>query len=141
MSGKTISSSYSSQITLAYPGDNPTTITSGATIAVATDVALYAPGTSSSTYNWTIDNAGTISATGTSIADAAGIKLGSATGAVAAAITNSGSVYGYNGIYLHGSGTLTNSGAIIGFGATFYSGGIVASSGSLNVTNTATGLI
>lgn len=138
---RTISSSLSSQVTLSYPGDNPTTITSSGTISTSSGIALYAPGNGGGTNSWTIDNGGLIHAAGTGTTGI-GIQLGSGTAGVTNnLVTNesTGSIYGYfTGIEMHGSGTVVNRGAITAYAA--YAHGVNLLAGGL-VTNAATGVI
>jgi fibronectin-binding autotransporter adhesin len=125
MSGRTISNSYSSEITLTNTADNPVTVTG--TIDAATQTALYGttPGV------WTIINQGLIDS-----GDASGITLGA--GGTVSNISG-GVISGHYGIdFGLGAGTLLNAGSVTGVGTDGF--GVRLDEGGL-VSNSATGVI
>ena len=106
---RTLSTSSSSGITLTNAGtaNNPFTVAVTGKITPVTGDALIAVG--KATYNWTIDNFGTIASTPSSTH---GIYLGPGTGIASGTITNESggriSSGGY-GIVINGPGFVTNS--------------------------------
>ncbi len=105
---RTLSTSSSSGITLTNAGtaNNPFTISSTGKITPATGDGLVAVG--KATYNWTVDNFGTVTSTPSSTH---GIYLGPGTAIASGTITNESggriSSGGY-GIVINGPGFVTN---------------------------------
>jgi Hint domain len=112
MAGRTISSTYTTGITLTSTAVNPVSVTGR--ISVTSGVALT--GQSGATNSWTIDNAGTIITTAVST----GVFLGAYESAVASGtlINESGGVIssGGYGVFINGAGSVTNKagGTIVG---------------------------
>lgn len=152
---KTISSSYSSGITLANAGDNPVLVTG--TINAATGIALYA----TTAVAWSITNKGIIETkdssasgvrlgTGSSIDNASGglienlsgIAIYSAASATGVSVLNAGSIAGNTssgtGIELLGGGSVSNaSGGTITAGnfGVAVNGGTVTNRGVITSSN------
>jgi hypothetical protein len=132
MSGRTISNSYSSEITLSNTADNPVTVTG--TIAAASQTALYGttPGI------WTITNQGLIAS-----GSASGISLGA--GGTVSNISG-GVITGQYGLdFGLGAGTLLNAGSVTGagpdgIGVRLDEGGLVSNSASGEITGTLYGI-
>ena len=153
---RTISSTYTTGITLTTTSDNPISVTG--TVNVASGTALY--GTGGGSYGWTIDNSGLLNGGGNGY----GISLGTSGSYVAnGVVTNEagGTIAGgYNGVAIWGPGSVTNmaGGTITGGsynkGVYFKGAGTVVNAGLIaagnvaiyeaaggSVTNLATGTI
>ena len=103
---RTITSIYTNGVTLTNAGDNPLSIGMGGLIGNGSGSALQ----SALGFYWTIANASTIQATGTTAGSGSGIAL--ASGAALANQTGARiSGYGF-GVSIAGSGTVVNQGSI-----------------------------
>ena len=126
----TINNLISVGITLSTAGTytSPLTVTSSGTVANSSGDAIYGPGYQ----GWTVDNYGTIAATGT-LAD--GVRLMDG-GAVSNGLSGASSAYIYgtkSGVYITGAaGTVTNAGTILSTGTAGY--GVNLTSGSIGNT-------
>jgi Hint domain len=134
---RTISSSYSSGITLTSAGDNPVTVTG--TINYSSTSPLGAALYSDAAVAWTITNSGRI------IAGNYGVKLkadgGSVTNLSGGTITSSG----YEAVYIAGAlGTVANSGSIaashVNANGIFMEGGTVTNYGGGRITGAQAGI-
>ena len=104
MTGRTITGSYSTGVTLTNTADSPLIIEAGASIANVSGAALR----SALAFYWAIDNSGTLQST----ASPSGVGIALAAGA---AVTNEqvGRIAGYSvGVSIAGTGTVVNQGSI-----------------------------
>ncbi|MBW0001941.1 MAG: VCBS repeat-containing protein [Hyphomicrobiales bacterium] len=130
---KTINSSVTGPVTLAFPTDNPLTITSTGTV---TSTGAGNDGVDGSGGAWTVGNSGTVSS-----GSADGFNLsGGATltnnlgGVISSAGTVGGGLFVGAALYIRGGkGNVTNNGSISGggYGAALAGGGSVTNSSSI----------
>ncbi|MCC6719057.1 MAG: Hint domain-containing protein [Acetobacteraceae bacterium] len=134
MAGRTISTGYTSGITLAE-GDNPLTITTTGSVASSDAPALLTAGT----VDWVIGNAGTIAASGTSKASV-GIMMTGTAGSAGGTITNAATgaisggqfgIYGLNQTTVTNAGSITGTGAATGVGVLLGTGDVANTGGTI----------